>query len=954
MTIQPMMLVFLTVFAFIAKQHMIDSLNTELIAGEENNLLVFSTLGGSFVGVSQQTGEIRWQQDDEPVVKVPIINPSESKIPMFLPDPRDGSLYLFGRDLGVLKKLPFTIPQLVASSPCRSSEGILYTGRKIDTWFSIDLTTGERKQLLSFNSEKNTCPLEMQNAIFVGRTEYNIIMVDSKHKDRKWNVTFYDYSASEMEPDVMKNYDLFHFTTSSTGRVVTLDRSGRIVWKLDLKSPVRAIYTITKNGLLTIPFRSIADSSLESFAEKPTRAKLFRTLFVGKHQYGPYALPSLVDSATTVSNNIGHLSLEVPLLTSHIDEAGNKIPLPGDYVFISNVDTADDGYQSVEYTKNMLGYQPQNQFLQITGRSDPIILEPTPSNVTDMKLPIAMQLDISNNTVQLESNHNWQKILLDMYSTTKIWINQQENTGIKLILIIFAGCMIAALWYLYVQNKQQLQQLSQFSRENSRTNYSGNSIVMPEDIGEGLVKVGKIIFDTGQVLGKGCEGTFVYKGEFDGRAVAVKRLLPDCFTFADREVALLRESDAHANVVRYFCTEQDRMFRYIALELAEATLQDYVTGKYDKEKISVKNILHQATSGLAHLHFLDIVHRDIKPHNVLLSVPGPRGEVRAMISDFGLCKKLQLGRVSFSRRSGITGTDGWIAPEMLNGERTTCAVDIFSLGCVFYYVLSDGKHPFGDPLRRQANILCGETNLTALRGISSSDKELALLLIKAMICSNPAGRPPASAICNCPIFWNSIEILSFFQDISDRVEKDQNDSPALIALETSREYVIRDDWRLHIDSEVASDLRKYRSYRGDSVRDLLRALRNKKHHYRELSPKAQESLGEIPEKFTEYWLSRFPSLLCHVWCAMQSFRNESCLKQYYHSQYTFATGYEEQPLTKFTHIELNNELSMPTKIRQTDNVDWNPNRIKYRGQRRKQEKRKQEESSLWILQQSPN
>lgn len=56
-----------------------------------------------------------------------------------------------------------------------------------------------------------------------------------------------------------------------------------------------------------------------------------------------------------------------------------------------------------------------------------------------------------------------------------------------------------------------LNYIFKFSRENSRTNYSGNSIVMPEDIGEGLVKVGKIIFDTGQVLGKGCEGTFVYK-----------------------------------------------------------------------------------------------------------------------------------------------------------------------------------------------------------------------------------------------------------------------------------------------------------------------------------------------------------------------------------------------------------------------------------------------------------
>lgn len=55
---------------------------------------------------------------------------------------------------------------------------------------------------------------------------------------------------------------------------MTLDRLGRIVWKLDLKSPVRAIYAITKNGLLTIPFKSIADSSLESFAEKPTDVQL--------------------------------------------------------------------------------------------------------------------------------------------------------------------------------------------------------------------------------------------------------------------------------------------------------------------------------------------------------------------------------------------------------------------------------------------------------------------------------------------------------------------------------------------------------------------------------------------------------------------------------------------------------------------------------------------------------
>ncbi|XP_015520215.1 serine/threonine-protein kinase/endoribonuclease IRE1 [Neodiprion pinetum] len=929
--------------------------STGLIQEQDDPLLMISTLSGSFIGIGQRSGKIRWRQDDEPAVKVPV-DVSEPVVPMFLPDPKDGSLYVFSAESEAVKKLPFTIPQLVASSPCRSSDGILYTGRKTDTWFSIDPHTGEREHLLGFDKVESTCPVKVQDAVFVGRTEYNIMMVDSKQKDRKWNVTFYDYSASKMKPEGTDNYELIHFSTSSTGRIVTLDRRlGVALWELDLESPVIAAYTVSDDGLVSVPFTSVADGTLDHllkrFKARPGDIQLYPTLYVGEHRHGLYALPSLVDSmSATITTKAGHLLIEGPLMLPP-DSDNEDGSLSEKHIPVPHISDTDNDSHSIPVQKGVIvlghyqvppEYQVQNQPLQITGRSDPVIQTTPPTLNVTRKQVVAVQTENDvNSTIEYKG---MRKTVRTVYNATKLWLNQQENKGLKLALIILMGSLVAMFWYFNAQFKE-FQQLSQGSRENSRTSSNGKSgyTAIPEDVGEGLVRIGKITFNTEEILGKGCEGTFVYKGEFDGRSVAVKRLLPECFTFADREVALLRESDAHPNVVRYFCTEQDRMFRYIALELAEATLQDYVAGRYNVDKISAKGILRQATAGLAHLHFLDIVHRDIKPHNVLLSVPGPRGEVRAMISDFGLCKKLQLGRMSFSRRSGVTGTDGWIAPEMLIGERTTCAVDIFSLGCVFYYVLSGGKHPFGDPLRRQANILCGDSDLSVLQGISASDRELALILIRAMIAGTPADRPPATAIHQHPIFWSAAQILGFFQDVSDRVEKDDPDSPALLALESGASAVVQEDWRLHIDVEVATDLRKYRSYRGESVRDLLRALRNKKHHYRELTPQAQLSLGQIPDKFTAYWLNRFPALLNHAWCAMQSCRDDPSLRQYYDPEFQFP--FEVDSIDVSQKLE---KSSVPSwRIR--DAVNWSPNRGKYRGQKKRQERRKAVESVPWTL-----
>lgn len=58
----------------------------------------------------------------------------------------------------------------------------------------------------------------------------------------------------------------------------------------------------------------------------------------------------------------------------------------------------------------------------------------------------------------------------------------------------------------------------------------------------------------------------------------------------------------------------------------------------------------------------------MKPQNVLLSKGTRQDAMRALISDFGLCKRLQAGRNSLSRRSGLIGTDGWVAPEALMSD----------------------------------------------------------------------------------------------------------------------------------------------------------------------------------------------------------------------------------------------------------------------------------------------
>ena len=142
---------------------------------------------------------------------------------------------------------------------------------------------------------------------------------------------------------------------------------------------------------------------------------------------------------------------------------------------------------------------------------------------------------------------------------------------------------------------------------------------------------------------------------------------------------ILQESDDHPNVIRYYYQESHANFLYIALELCPASLADVIEHPDMHRELSnafdPKRALQQIASGLRHLHALKIIHRDIKPQNILISAAkrgaGAMAGHRMLISDFGLCKRLEVDQTSFlptAHGAGAAGTVGWRAPEILRGE----------------------------------------------------------------------------------------------------------------------------------------------------------------------------------------------------------------------------------------------------------------------------------------------
>ncbi|XP_022852059.1 serine/threonine-protein kinase/endoribonuclease IRE1a-like [Olea europaea var. sylvestris] len=315
----------------------------------------------------------------------------------------------------------------------------------------------------------------------------------------------------------------------------------------------------------------------------------------------------------------------------------------------------------------------------------------------------------------------------------------------------------------------------------------------------------------------------------------------------------------------------------VHLESIKGSMQEVELWKADGYPSPVLlKLMRDVICGLVHLHELGIVHRDLKPQNVLIFKDR---SFCAKLSDMGISKRLIEDTSSLGHHATGCGSSGWQAPEQLLRQRQTRAVDVFSLGCVLFFCFTGGRHPFGSPLERDINITKNKVDLFLVEHIPE-----AIDLLLQLLNPNAEMRPKASELLYHPLFWSAEMRLSFLRDTSDRVElEDRETDPLLLkALESTAPLALGAKWDEKMESSFLDNIGRYRRYKYDSVRDLLRAMRNKLNHYRELPTEMQKLIGSVPEGFDRYFMTRFPKLLIEVYKVMYTHcREEEWFHKYF-------------------------------------------------------------------------
>jgi len=257
-----------------------------------------------------------------------------------------------------------------------------------------------------------------------------------------------------------------------------------------------------------------------------------------------------------------------------------------------------------------------------------------------------------------------------------------------------------------------------------------------------LTKLGR--YEIECVLGKGAMG-IVYKGVDPkiGRVVALKTLKATSEIPADQLTEFKRRFTqeaqsagrlTHNNIVTIYDVGEENDISYIAMEFINGKpLDELITEKRPFSINQILKIMLDICAGLGYAHKNGIIHRDIKPANIILTDDGT-----AKITDFGIAK---IASTTATQTGMIVGTPSYMSPEQITGRGVDARSDIFSLGAVFYELLTHEKAFPGDNITTVMYRVVNE-NPAPVTAVNMSIPTQFNPIIQKAMAKNPADRYP--------------------------------------------------------------------------------------------------------------------------------------------------------------------------------------------------------------------
>ncbi len=247
-------------------------------------------------------------------------------------------------------------------------------------------------------------------------------------------------------------------------------------------------------------------------------------------------------------------------------------------------------------------------------------------------------------------------------------------------------------------------------------------------------------YELEQLVGRGGMGLVFRAHDTElHRVVAVKTLAMHLIPIASARERFIREARAvaslsHPHIVPMYDVITDGPVPALVMQfIAGTTLQQRITQRGSLPVEDVLQISLQLADALVSAHGHGLVHRDIKPGNVLLEADGSR----ALLSDFGLVRALD--SASLTHSGLLAGTPDYMSPEQARGDSVDARSDLFSLGSVLYTMLT-GHPPFRAPEPMAVlNRICHERHRAAHLAESRVPIELSQL-IDRLLAKNPKHR----------------------------------------------------------------------------------------------------------------------------------------------------------------------------------------------------------------------